>query len=123
MLPTNSVLTTSLLIFTLRVGNIALDIGLRQAAPWKPRLAIGFSHVRIVTSANTHQMSASLRKSGYGVTEYIGHGKDGRVLEVNVITKRRDLSDIEEIASRIDPKCFITSEAINPMRRGHWRVT
>ena len=174
MLPTTSVLTTSLLIFTLRVGNIALDtlrvmlvvqrkrvlsalVGFCQALMWivviksvldnlenfysivayaggysagilvgmalEERLAIGFSHVRIVTSENARQMSASLRKSGYGVTEYIGHGKDGRVLEVNVIAKRRDLSDIEEIASRIDPKCFITSEAINPMRRGHWRVT
>ena len=174
MLPTSSVLTTSLLIFTLRVGNIALDtlrvmlvvqrkrvlsalVGFCQALMWivviksvldnlenfysivayaggysagilvgmalEERLAIGFSHVRIVTSENARQMSTALRTSGYGVTEYVGHGKDGRVLEVNVIAKRRDLSDIEEIASRIDPKCFITSEAINPMRRGHWRVT
>ena len=174
MLPTNSVLTTSLLIFTLRVGNIALDtlrvmlvvqrkrvlsalVGFWQALMWivviksvlenlenfysivayaggysagilvgmalEERLAIGFSHVRIVTSEIARLMSTALRASGYGGTEYVGHGKDGRVLEVNVIAKRRDLSDIEEIASRIDPKCFITSEAINPMRRGHWRVT
>ena len=166
--------TVTALIFTLRVGNIALDtlrvmlvvqrkrvlsalVGFCQALMWivviksvlenlenfysivayaggysagilvgmalEERLAIGFSHVRIVTSENARRMSTALRTSGYGVTEYVGHGKDGRVLEVNVIAKRRDLSDIEEIASRIDPKCFITSEAINPMRRGHWRVT
>ena len=174
MLPTSSVLTTSLLIFTLRVGNIALDtlrvmlvvqrkrvlsalVGFCQALMWivviksvldnlenfysiaayaggfsagilvgmalEERLAIGFSHVRIVTVQNTHQISAALRAAGYGVTEYIGHGKDGRVLEVNVIAKRRDLANIEEIASTIDPKCFITAEQINPMRRGYWRVT
>ena len=67
-------------------------------------------------------MSTALRAAGYSVTEYIGHGKDGRVLEVNVIAKRRDLPNIEEIASKIDPKCFITVEQINPMRRGYWRV-
>ena len=174
MLPTTSVVTTALLIFILRVGNIALDtlrvmlvvqrkrvlsalVGFCQALMWiviiksvlenlenfysiaayaggysagilvgmalEERLAIGFSHVRIVTAQNTHQMSADLRAAGYGVTEYIGHGKDGRVLEVNVIAKRRDLANIEEIASTIDPKCFITAEQINPMRRGYWRVT
>ena len=174
MLPATSVLTTSLLIFTLRVINIALDtlrvmlvvqrkrvmsalVGFFQALMWivvikavldnlenffsivayaggysagilvgmalEERLAIGFSHVRIVTTQKTRQMSSGLRAAGYGVTEYIGHGKDGRVLEVNVIAKRRDLTDIEEIASGLDPKCFVTSEEIKPMRRGYWRVT
>ena len=173
MLPTTSVLTTSLLIFIVRVGVSALVtlrvmlvvqhkrllsalVGFCQALMWivviksvldnlenfysvaayaggfstgilvgmalEERLAIGFRHVRIITVPNMHQISAALRAAGYGVTEYIGHGKDGRVLEVNVIAKRRDLPNIEEIASKIDPKCFITVEQINPMRRGYWRV-
>ena len=173
MITTSTVLSTSLLIFVLRVINIALDtlrvmfvvqrkrvlsafVGFIQAIMWivvmkavldnlenffsivayaggysagilvgmalEERLAIGFSHVRIVTSQENPQISTTLRKAGYGVTDYIGQGKDGRVLEVNVIAKRRDLTNIEEIVSKIDPDCFVTSEAITPLRRGYWRV-
>ena len=163
MITTSTVISTSILIFVLRVINIALDtlrvmfvvqrkrvlsalVGFVQALMWivvikavldnlenfysivayaggysagilvgmalEERLAIGFSHVRIVTSEDTPHMSTTLRKAGYGVTDYIGQGKDGRVLEVNVIAKRRDLTHIEKIASQVDPNCFVTSEAI-----------
>jgi uncharacterized protein YebE (UPF0316 family) len=84
-------------------------------------LAVGFSHVRIVSPDHGPQLAAALRAAGHGVTEFSGRGKEGRVRVVTCSARRRDLHRVERIATETDASCFITVEDIRPLRRGYWR--
>ena len=123
------------LIFVLTLGTVLRNLdnpwniigyacgyaaGLLFGIELEERLAVGFSHVRIVSSEHGPQMAAALRTAGYGVTEFLGRGKDGRVHVVTCSARRRDLQRVEHIAAQTDVGCFITVEEIRPLRRGYW---
>ena len=95
-------------------------VGLLAGIELEKRLAVGFSHVRIISSKHGPELAYALRTAGYGVTELLGRGKDGRVHILTCSARRRDLQRVEEIASQTDASCFITAEEIRPLRRGYW---
>ena len=124
------------LIFVLALGTVLQNLdspwnilgyaggyaaGILAGMALEERLAIGFSHVRIVSTEHGSQLATALRTAGYGVTELLGHGKDGRVRVVICGARRQDLQRGEGIATEIDARCFITVEEIRPLRRGYWR--
>ena len=124
------------LIFVLALGTVLQNLdspwnilgyaggyaaGILAGMALEERLAIGFSHVRIVSTEHGPQLAAALRAAGHGVTELLGRGKEGRVRVVICSARRRDLRRVESIATEIDVRCFITVEEIRPLRRGYWR--
>jgi uncharacterized protein YebE (UPF0316 family) len=59
-----------------------------------------------------------LRQRGYGVTEFGGHGRDGRVEIINSVVQRQDLSDVIKIVDEWDPAAFVTVEEPKFLRGG-----
>lgn len=86
------------------------------------RLAIGFGHIRIISSRRGSAIAEAVRAAGYAVTELPGRGKDGTVTVLNCSVKRRDIEPIKGKVYRIDPDAFITVEDIRPIHRGYWRA-
>ena len=86
------------------------------------KLAIGYAEVRIISTDVSSQVAKSLRDHGYGATETSGHGQKGPVKVTVCIVRRRNIPRVEDMALRSDPQCFITVEAIRPLRKRLWPV-
>lgn len=84
------------------------------------KLAIGFTHVSIVSKQHGFALAEALRERDYAVTEIPARGKDGIVYLLNLTIKRKMVSDVEKFALSIDPEAFITAEDITPVRSGYW---
>ncbi len=84
------------------------------------KLAIGYAEARIISTDVSSQVAKSLGDHGYGATETSGYGRKGPVKVTVCIVRRRDVSQVEDLALRSDPQCFITIEDIKPLRKRLW---
>jgi uncharacterized protein YebE (UPF0316 family) len=85
------------------------------------RLAIGHTHIRVVSSHRGAQVVEKLREAGFGVTEIPARGMDGMVTVLNLSIQRKDVDRVDTIVLETDPEAFITTEDVRPLRRGFWR--
>jgi len=86
------------------------------------RLAIGHTHLRIVSSRRGSAIADRLREEGYAVTEVAGRGKDGMVTVLNCSVLRKNVDRVRKIINVVDSEAFITAEDVRPVRRGFWRA-
>ena len=85
------------------------------------RLAIGHSHMQIISSRRGSAIVEALRNAGHGVTELPARGRDGTVSVISISVRRRDIPRIKQEVEEIDVDAFITVEDIRPLHRGYWR--
>ena len=85
------------------------------------RIAIGFTHIQVISSRRGVVLAQKLREGGYGVTEVPARGKDGMVSMLNLSVRRNQVADVEEIINECDADAFVTSEDVRLMRRGFFR--
>jgi uncharacterized protein YebE (UPF0316 family) len=126
------------MIWVLAVGNAIrfLDSGLHllgygagfatgnMVGLWiEERLAIGYATIRVVSTHVGVEMADALRTIGFGVTEFSGHGRDGRVEVVYTVCMRRDIERVIEEIERWDPQAFITVEEPRDIRWGWMQST
>jgi uncharacterized protein YebE (UPF0316 family) len=81
-------------------------------------LAYGLATVRIVSRDAGVEVAQALRERGYGVTEFGGHGRDGRVEIINSVVQRQDLEEVMRVVDRWDPNAFVTVEEPKFLRGG-----
>ncbi len=86
------------------------------------RLAVGHSHMRIVSPRRGTAIVERLRSEGYAVTELSGRGKDGMVTLVSCSVRRKDVMDVDKIIREVDENAFVTAEDVRSVRRGFWRA-
>ena len=86
------------------------------------RLAIGHTHLSIISSNRGSAVAEGLRAAGYAVTEIPGRGKDGMVTILNCSVLRKNADKVRKIINEVDPDAFITAEDVRPVRRGFWRA-
>ncbi len=86
------------------------------------RLAIGHIQLQIVSKRHGVKLAKALREGGYGVTEISARGRDGTVRLLSTSVLRNDAPHARRIVHETDPEAFITSEDVNPVRRGYWRA-
>ena len=85
------------------------------------RLALGHSHLQMVSSGMGHAVAEALRQAGYAVTVTTGMGKDGMVAIVHATVRRKDVAAAQTLAQRADPNVFVTVEDVRPLARGYFR--
>jgi uncharacterized protein YebE (UPF0316 family) len=86
------------------------------------RLALGFTHIQIISSRRGVNMAQQLRENGFAVTEIPARGKDGMVSILNLSVRRSQMVDVEKIINECDETAFVTSEDVRPIRRGFFRA-
>ncbi|MFZ5818937.1 MAG: DUF2179 domain-containing protein [Chloroflexota bacterium] len=86
------------------------------------RLAIGYTHLQIVSSRRGVALAQTLRDNGFAVTEIPARGKDGMVSMLSVSVRRKQVAAVEGIVHETDDEAFVTTEDVRPMRRGFWRA-
>ncbi len=86
------------------------------------RLALGYIQINIISPRLGNAVADGLRKAGCGVTEVAARGKDGCVSMVRCDVLRKNISQVENIVTEIDPSAFITAEEIHSIMHGYWRL-
>ncbi|HEX6307389.1 MAG TPA: DUF5698 domain-containing protein [Longimicrobiales bacterium] len=86
------------------------------------QLAIGYATIRVVSTHAGVEMADSLRNIGFGVTEFAGHGRDGRVEIIYTVCMRRDVNRVVAEVEHWDRQAFITVEEPRDIRWG-WMHT
>lgn len=74
------------------------------------RLAFGHIVLRIISSQRGREMAGKMRESGFGVTTFQGEGLNGSVTELFVVSRRKDLRNLLDIATAADPAAFYFTE-------------
>lgn len=85
-------------------------------------LAIGYTHMRIISPCLGQSIAERLRQEGFAVTEVPGRGKDGIVTILIVNVRRKRVDQVHRIVNEVDRQAFITAEDIRSVRRGFWRA-
>jgi uncharacterized protein YebE (UPF0316 family) len=84
------------------------------------RLAVGFTHLQIISSSRGAAVAERLREEGYAVTEFHGHGRDGTVTMISAGVQRKNVQKVNDIVQEVDESAYITAENLNPVRHGFW---
>jgi uncharacterized protein YebE (UPF0316 family) len=74
------------------------------------RLAMGYTNFRVITTKFAKEITNSLREKGFAVTNFEGHGKDGMVTEIYVVSDRKNLPLLIKIVKEIEPEAFYIAE-------------
>jgi uncharacterized protein YebE (UPF0316 family) len=86
------------------------------------RLAVGHTHLRVISSNRGVAIALRLRQAGYAVTEIPARGKDGGVSLLHCDVLRKQADDVRGLIKDVDADAFITADDIRPIRRGFWRA-
>ena len=84
------------------------------------KLAVGYSHISVISKTKGAEVAKALRDGDYAVTEIPAQGKDGPVCISDLSVRRKDVADIERIVQITDPEAFVTIEDVTPLRAGYW---
>lgn len=85
------------------------------------RIAIGYTHFRIISPKRGAELTEHLRGAGYAVTEIASKGKDGMVALLDCNVRRRKSSEVVALVNEIDPEAFITSSTVRSAQHGFFR--
>lgn len=82
------------------------------------KMAFGMATVRIVSKHGGVELAEALRDCGFGVTEFAGQGREGRVEVVYAALRRRELPQVFREVNTWDPDAFVTVEEPRAIHRG-----
>jgi uncharacterized protein YebE (UPF0316 family) len=87
-------------------------------------MALGLATVRIICRdpGSGEDVADGLREAGFGVTEFSGQGRQGRVEFIYTLVKRRQVPEVIRVVEKWDEDAFITVEEPRTIRRG-WMFT
>ncbi|MDW7674480.1 MAG: DUF2179 domain-containing protein [Bacillota bacterium] len=83
-------------------------------------VALGYVTVQIILKDNDTNLQAALREKGYGVTSWIGSGRDGERLVMQVLTRRKHEAELFRFVHSVDNTAFIMSHEPKNFKGGFW---
>lgn len=82
------------------------------------RLALGLATIQVISREGGVEVAEALREMGFGVTEFAGQGREGRVEVVQTVIRRRQIRDALAVVDAWDPDAFVSVEEPRAIRRG-----
>lgn len=86
------------------------------------KIAIGHTHLRIISTEHGSEVAERLRAAGFAATEIAGCGMNGPVTLINCSVLRKSVEEVRRLVEETDPQAMITAEDVRPVRRGFWRA-
>lgn len=83
-------------------------------------LAYGVATVRVVSRHGGVEIAEALRERGYGVTEFGGYGREGRVEFLHSVVHRSHIEEVLGIIDAHDADAFVTVEEPQVLRGGRF---
>lgn len=82
------------------------------------KLALGLATIRIISAHGGVELADGLREKGFGVTEFAGQGREGRVEVVYTVARRAQVPRVLREVDYWDPDAFVTVEEPRAIQRG-----
>jgi uncharacterized protein YebE (UPF0316 family) len=84
------------------------------------KIALGYTHLQIISSSRGAAITERLREEGFAVTEWSGRGRDGTVTMISAGVLRKNTPKVRDLVAKVDETAFITAENLSPVQRGFW---
>jgi uncharacterized protein YebE (UPF0316 family) len=88
---------------------LGFSAGLIAGIYVEQKLAIGYSSFSVNINHRNDELVKTLRDCGFGVTLYMGEGRDGARIRLDILTKRKREADLLRKIMQVEPKAFIIS--------------
>lgn len=95
-------------------------LGILLGTKIEERLALGYVTVKVISKETDYPFAQTLRKKGFGVTSWIGEGRGGKRLVMDILTSRKDQQDLYKYILAYDPGAFVVSHEPQHFRGGFW---
>ncbi len=124
------------LLFALSIGSVANDlnnilnllaycggfsIGNYVGMIIERRFITSYMTVNIITPERGHEIALALRQQGYGVTETLGEGHQGKVTMLRSVVLNRDVPKVLRIVGEMHGDAFVAVEEARSVYRGWLR--
>ncbi|WP_409304444.1 DUF2179 domain-containing protein [Peribacillus sp. SCS-155] len=88
---------------------VGFGLGIILGTKIEQKLAIGYINVTVNTQEKNKALLDTLRNDGFGVTLYIGEGRDSNRYRMEILTKRNREDELIATVEKFEPKAFIMS--------------
>lgn len=95
-------------------------IGILVGTKIEERLALGYVTVKVISKNIQYPLSQELRRKGFGVTAWLGEGRGGQRLVMEILTSRKDQQDLYRHIMAFEPEAFIICYEPQHFRGGFW---
>ncbi|MBB3113428.1 uncharacterized protein YebE (UPF0316 family) [Paenibacillus phyllosphaerae] len=99
---------------------IGFGLGVYLGSRIEEKLALGYSVVQVIADSVHTALPDKLRQYGYGVTTWVGEGRNGHRLVMQVLVKRSNERKLLERIEADAPKAFVISHEPRHFRGGFW---
>lgn len=82
------------------------------------KLALGYLAVRAIVLSDDKSLLTSLAEANFGVTTFVGEGRDGEVRLVFTIIRRKQLPKVIAIINDVSPNAFVSVADVRSAREG-----
>lgn len=99
---------------------VGYALGVLLGSKIEESLALGYVTVKVITNSNDEQLPNKLRDVGFGVTSWLGYGRDGPRLMMEILTRRKRQQELYNHIIAYDDRAFIIAHEPRHFRGGFW---
>ncbi|GAK41666.1 hypothetical protein TCA2_4157 [Paenibacillus sp. TCA20] len=107
-------------IAALVVYAVGYGLGILIGAWIEEKIALGYVTVKVICDQARGTIVTTLREKGYGVTSWLGNGRDGDRLVMEILAKRKNQKKLYQSILELDPKAFIITVEPKQFHGGFW---
>jgi uncharacterized protein YebE (UPF0316 family) len=107
-------------VASLAVYAIGYALGVLVGSWIEEKLALGYITLKVISNKPDEQMAQVIREAGYGVTSWLGQGRDGDRLIMDILAKRKNQKHLNDLITGLDPKAFVIFHEPNQIHGGFW---
>jgi uncharacterized protein YebE (UPF0316 family) len=99
---------------------LGYGLGVYTGSRMEEKLALGYITAEVIVDSINGNLPQELRKNNFGVTSWIGEGRDGPRLVMTVLAKRNRQKELLEVLDRNCSNAFVVFEEPKYFQGGFW---
>ncbi len=109
-------------ILQMFVYALGFAIGLIVGIQIENKIAIGYTSIIVNIRDLNQELVDKLRESGYGVTVFLGEGKDSIRYRLEILTKRTRENELMQLIENYEPHAFVLAYEPTRFKGGYMEV-
>lgn len=99
---------------------VGYGVGVVVGMKIEEKLALGYITVNVITKQYDRDLPRIIRDQGFGVTNWLTHGRNGDGMAMQILTPRKAELKLYEVIKELDPKAFIIAYEPKTIHGGFW---
>ena len=99
---------------------VGYGIGVYVGSRIEEKLALGYITAQVIFDTVNNDIPQKLRQEGFGVTTWLGEGRDGPRLVMLVLAKRNRQKELLKLIDVVSPSAFVLFDEPQNFRGGFW---